>query len=219
MSRSIRVGFLLLAAFALCASGAYANIPSPELSNIPDCLTLSPGPRVGGNPIGGFLCHVEGALGGVNGSFVEVEVSPDADILVAWCQGQAHPIQQDFTDANGDVLFEWQGGGCVDPDEFFGNSFIVQVRADGIVLDEPAISSPDVVDSAGRTATDDNYVLCEGGTTVVGLSDAVYHTRPIKLGLADKCTKFTPPFDDPVGLDDAVFVTPYIKASAFCVCS
>ena len=58
MSRSIRVSMLFFLALAFMATGAVANIPTPELSDVPDCITLSPGPRyiAEGNPIGGFLC-------------------------------------------------------------------------------------------------------------------------------------------------------------------
>ena len=52
----------------------------------------------------------------------------------------------------------------------------------------------------------------------VSLSDAVFHTRPIKLGLREACTKFTPPFNGNVAVADAVFLTPYIKAGTKCDC-
>ena len=52
----------------------------------------------------------------------------------------------------------------------------------------------------------------------VNLSDAVFHTMPIKLGLREPCTKFTPPFNGAVGVGDAVFLTPYVKAGRLCNC-
>jgi len=230
MSRLIRVSFVAL--LAICAAGAYANVPSPTLSNIPDAITLSPGSRYASNPIGGFTVHVEGALGPVSGSFVEVEVSPDADLLVSWCQAgiwggaQPHPILTGFTDANGNRTFTYFGGSCLDPDDFFGSTFIAQVRADGIVLDEPFMNSPDVVNSNGKKATDTPPaggarrcdLVAAINVAQVSLSDAVFHTRPIKLGLRERCTKFTPPFNGAVAVNDAVFLTPYIKNGNKCNC-
>jgi hypothetical protein len=230
MSRLIRVSFVAL--LAICAAGAYANVPSPTLSSVPDAITLSPGARYNLNPIGGYTVHVEGPLGPVNGSFVEVEVSPDADLLVSWCQAgtwggaQVHPILTGFTDANGNKTFTYFGGSCLDPDDFFGATFIAQVRADGIVLDEPFINSPDAVNSSGKKATDEpptgGIKRCDLVALVnvsqVSLSDAVYHTRPIKLGLRERCSKFTPPFNGTVQVNDAVFLTPYIKNGNKCNC-
>ena len=206
----------------------------PNLSVVPDALTLSPGLRYPSNPIGGFTIHVEGPLGPVEGSFVEVEVASDADLLVSWCRapfggtaGQVHPILTGFSDANGNVTFEVYGGGCLDPDDFFGATFILQVRADGIVLDEPYINSPDAVDYQGHKATDGppegGARRCDPapeGTSVaaVSLSDAVFHTPAIKMGLREHCTKFTPPFNGAVGVSDAVFLTPYVKNGNVCKC-
>jgi hypothetical protein len=238
MSRLIRVSFVAL--LAICAAGAYANVPSATLSSVPDAINLSPGIRYASNPIGGYTVHVEGALGPVSGSFVEVEVSPDADVLVSWCQAgtwggaQVHPVLTGFTDANGNKTFTYFGGSCLDPNDFFGATFIAQVRADGIVLDEPFINSPDVVNSSGKKATDEpptgGIKRCDLVASVnvsqVSLSDAVFHTRPIKLGLREACSKFTPDagsaprltFSGPVGVSDAVFLTPYIKNGNKCNC-
>jgi hypothetical protein len=236
MSRLIRISFLALA-IGVCATGAFANIPVPELSDVPDAIVLSPGVRYGGNPIGGFTVTVAGTLGPVNGSFVEVEVSPDADVIVSWCAaphggggGQAHPLLSGFTNASGVVSFQFFGGACLNPDDFFGATYIAQVRADGIPLDEPFITSPDAVNASGKKATTDSthpgVKRCDtqglNQVAQVSLSDAVYHTAPIKRALAvdqgGRCTKFTPPFNSPVGVADAVFLTPYIKNANFCIC-
>ena len=231
MSRLIRLTFV--AVLEICASGASANIPSPTLSSIPDAITLSPGTRFTANPIGGFTAHVEGPLGPVSGAFVEIEVSPEADALVSWCIGntkptpgfptQVHPLLTGFTDANGNVSFTYYGGGCLDHTNFGGATFITQVRSDGIVLDEPFINSPDAVDAMGKKATDgggqrrcDTVNLIP--TAQVSLSDAVFHSRPIKLGLREPCTKFTPPFNGAVSVADATFLTPYIKLGRKCSC-
>jgi hypothetical protein len=52
----------------------------------------------------------------------------------------------------------------------------------------------------------------------VNLADAVFHTGPVKLGLQELCSKMTPPYRNPVGVFDAVVMTPYIKSGRFCVC-
>ena len=232
--RVLAIGLLLTIATAPSVIAGTDQDWFINLSNVPDAITLSPGVRYASNPIGGFTIHVEGRLGPVQGSFVEVEVSPDADLLVSWCRapfggasGQSHPILTGFTDGNGNVTFELYGGGCLNPNDFFGATFIAQVRADGLVLDEPFINSPDVVDNQGRKATDtppDGGALrcdpwAEGASVAaVSLSDAVFHTRGIKLGLRETCTKFTPPFNGAVGVSDAVFLTPYIKNGNLCKC-
>jgi hypothetical protein len=225
MSRLIRISFLVVTAVALCAAGAYANIPQADLSDVPDVITLSPGMGYTGNPIGEFAIHVEGTVTGVASAFVEVEISPDADVLVAWCVGQAHPLITGTADGSGDITFTINGGGCIDPAEFFGATFIAQVRADGVVLEEVAMVSPDAVNSQGRVPTDFEVNNCEdtggGPETVVGLSDAVFHTRPIKLGEQEICSKSTSPFfgtGSEVNLTDAVNLTPYIKNSNVCAC-
>jgi hypothetical protein len=231
MFRLIRLSFVAL--LTISASRASANIPSPTLSSVPDAISLSPGTRFSTNPIGGYLVHVEGVLGPISGAFVEVEVSPDADLLVSWCIGntkpspgyptQVHPLLSGFTDANGDVSFQYYGGGCLTPSDFSGAAFIAQVRANGIVLDQPFINSPDAVDSFGKKPTDDpaqrRCDLVAGiSMAQVSLSDAVFHSRPIKLGLREPCTKFTPPFNGSVDISDATFLTGYIKLGRKCAC-
>jgi len=232
----VRVGRMVTAALLLMAlpRASRAGTDGLILSNVPDVMTLSPGARYTSNPIGGFTVHIEGRLGPVSGSLVEVEVSPEADVLVSWCRapyggaaGQVHPILSGLTDVNGNVTFEVYGGGCLDPNQYLGATFIVQVRAEGIVIDEPAINSPDAVDQQGRRATDappeGGAARCDlgpGGTPVasVSLSDAVYHGAAIKLGARQICTKFTPPFNGSVGVSDATFLTPYIKNGNVCNC-
>jgi len=230
MSRLTRISFLLVMVLAVTTTGALANIPSPELSSVPDRLTLGLGatfplkPGVGSsptvdNPIGTFNVHVAGPAGAVGGSFVEVEIAPDIDGLVAWCVGQTHPVLSGFADGNGDITFAFQGGGCIIRGSFPHTSFIAQVRADGIVLKEPDISSPDAVNSNGKKPTTvPRGNNCIGGVTSAGLSDGVFHTRPIKQNLIEPCTKFSSPYNAPVALLDAVYVSPYIKLGRSCTC-
>ena len=66
--------------------------------------------------------------------------------------------------------------------------------------------------------TDLGASICTNGMTSAGLSDAIFHTPPIKLALAEPCSKFSLPFGDPVGLEDAVILTPYIKTGVTMAC-
>jgi hypothetical protein len=224
MSRLTRVSFLLVMAVAMCSTVALANIPSPELSNVPDAITLSTGAPFVGNPIGSFLVNVQGSLGAVNGALVEVEISAQADALIAWCQGHTPPLFSGFSNASGNITFNFQGGGCIEPNAWqgppqLGPTFIGQVRADGVILDEVYIVSPDAVNNNGKLPTTAPIGRnCIAGSTQVGLADGVFHTRSIKLGLVNICTKMTPPFNAAVGVLDAVYITPYVKQSKFCTC-
>jgi hypothetical protein len=211
----------------LAATGAWANIPDPNLSDVPDGLTVSPG-TLHGN-IGTYSVQIQGPLGPVTGAAVIVEVAPDAAALVAWCVGQVQPIQMAATNGAGVASFTWKGGGCMDPDgPYLFNTYIVQVRADNVVMAEPYISSPDVVNTQGRRATEIEMPVYEmqpdsTWSTEAGLADAVEHTAPIQLGLTERCSKLSPDpitgsFLAPVGLSDAVELTPYIQEGTFCHC-
>jgi hypothetical protein len=245
MSRFYRVSLVTLS-LLVCASAALANVPSPENSSVPDAIVLSPGIRYTGNPIGLYVLTARtGANAVIPNGFVEIEISPAADGIVAWCSDfgspsppQARGLITGTTDVNGVASFQFYGGGCLDPADFNGASYIAQVRVNGIVLEEPFINSPDVVNALGKKATDtpppDGVKRCDqkcllhppftcppGEFTMVSqvsLSDAVFHTRPIKLGQRELCSKFTPPFTASVALADAVALTPYVKNNNFCRC-
>jgi hypothetical protein len=210
---------LLAAAFSMVATGAFANIPDPVLSDAPEMITVTP------NANFGYTVTVEGQLGPVNGAFVELEVNPLLDPLVAWCTGQVHPIITGVTAPDGTVTFLIGGGGCIDNDAGTNAPFIAEISADGIVLGNARINSPDITNSSGERATEDRAngdppaSNCDAGSTTVGLSDAVEHTPAISQGLVEPCSNFTgPDFDDPVSLPDAVIVTPYITAGFTCGC-
>lgn len=245
MSRLFRISLVALSLLG-CASAALANVPSAENSSVPDAIVLSPGPRFTSNPVGLYVLTARsGANAVIPNAFVEIEISPAADAIVGWCSDfgspsppQARGLITGTTDVNGVATFEFYGGGCLDPSAFNGPTYIAQVRVNGIVVEEPFINSPDAVNSAGKKATDspppegakrcDQKCLlhppftCPPGeftmVSQVSLSDAVFHTRPIKLGQLETCTKFTPPFNGLVQLADAVAVTPYVKNNNFCRC-
>ena len=211
----------LLALLSLVATVvvSWGDLPPLPQTAVPTVITLSPGPRFASNPIGGYTVHVEGPLGPTQGVQIEVEISPEADALVAWCDGQTHPIQVRFTDVNGNATFQFLGGGCVVPEDVPGAAYVAEVRFDGIAQAvHPYITSPDVVMSNGQRPAAPGGA-CENGQSIVTLSDASYFTRPIKLGLIDRCSKFTPPFNSHVQLSDAVFLMPYVKSGSNCSCN
>lgn len=232
MSRLIRASILFVAAIGLCATGSFANIPDPDLSSVPGYLTVTPksNAQVGLTDFE-FTVVVEGQGGPVANALVEVEFSPAGDALITWCDGQTHPLVAGVTDANGEATFTFRGGGCVTLASFGGPTFIWQVRANGIVLNEGGVNSPDAVDATGRTVTQNNQNTPPSGYTpncdlvppvtgnpsaTVGLADAVYHTPPISLGQVNACTKYTPPFDAAVGLGDAQLLTPFVRQAGTC---
>lgn len=111
------------------------------------------------------------------------------------------------------------GAGCIDLARFEEAPYILEVRAYGIVVGSPQLNSPDVVNSGGMLPTELGTSICEDGQTRVGLSDAVFHTGPVKRALVEPCSKFTPPFDGPVSLADAVIITDYVLRGPSAACN
>jgi hypothetical protein len=208
---------------------AAAKPPYPDLSIVPDMITIAPD--------GSFSCRVviEGTAGPVPGSYVEIEFSPEATALIAWTvpipPGADTPVTgpgggllfAGSTDANGEVTFHIAGGGCVaqknnaEPVE----PYIAQVRADNILMNEPGVNSPDAVNADGQLPEFLGYSICDPGTatTAVGLADALYHTPSIKTGEEEICTNFTgPDYSDGIGLADAGLLTPYVKGGTTGTC-
>ena len=208
---------LLVFAMALCAVASAAVAGPclvPECSEIPKTILVSPD--------GSLPCHLRILCCEdlpINGAFVEIEFGPEADALIAWAPGQAHPVISGLTDSNGEVTFFIAGAGCVDDSRLNPLSFVAQIRIDGIVVAEPSVvNSPDAVDDQGMLPTDIGTSICENGITVVGLSDAVFHTTPIKNGLVEPCTRLTGDPSEPVTLEDAILITPYIKTGVIGSC-
>src|SRR5262245_13405924 len=98
------------------------GIPALATSTVPDRITLSPGPRIPGNPIGGYTVVVNDAFGApCAGAGVSIVFSPGADGLIAWCVGQPHPaLPMAFTDVFGTVTIDILGGGCIHPNPWPG---------------------------------------------------------------------------------------------------
>jgi hypothetical protein len=152
------------------------------------------------------------------GALVEVEFSPEADALLGWAIGQVHPIISAVTDSQGVVTFQIAAAGCVLPEHIPNAPWVAQVAADHVVLQQPIVVSPDVVNSLGQLPVQAGGSICEEGVTTVGLSDAVFHTKAITSGLVEPCSNFTDPFDDPVGIGDAVILTQYIRQGVQATC-
>lgn len=208
MARFVRIG--LLAAIALCvAAAAFANIPNPALSQVPDAITIAPDGSIGYN------VTVNGSQGPVVGAQVQLRFTAQSDGLICWCSGQVHPTISAITNGAGQVTFFVAGGGCVEEGETT-NPTVCQVFADGVELKQIFVNSPDVQNSQGQKVTDTGYV--SDGVCEVGAGDAVYHTGPIVNATVDFCSNFTGPnFDDAVQLGDAIILTPFVIAGTSCV--
>jgi hypothetical protein len=219
----------------LLAAQAHGQVDALT-SIIPDCITIAPGTVFVGNPIGSYSVTVNNVDGApVPGATVTLTFDPGVIPLIAWCGGVppgAPPgTLVGVTDAVGLVtLGPIMGGGCVITPVCGGvGGAVATVTVEGTAVDpgifvEPVfcINSPDAVDLTGFLpacpAVDPPSNNCMAGVTGAALGDAVFHTAPIKFGLASVCTKFAPPFDGPVALIDAVLLTPYIKVGVICPC-
>ena len=194
-------------------------LPDPELSEVPDCITITPDGSfeyrvtVMGSDLG-VPC------GPLPGLLVEIEFLPVANSMIAWRVGQPNPVVAAVTDLNGDARFYLEGGGCVLDTQVAGcvNQAVARVSAGVVLADVLCVNSPDAVDGSGTLPACAPTTTCSGGITTVGLSDAVYHTNSIAGGLPDRCSKFVESFDAPVGLADAVIVTAYVLLGSTCPC-
>ena len=221
--------FLVSASFCLPFASALAQV-DPATSLIPECMTLSPGPRYAGNPIGGYRVVVNDALGApVAGAEVTVTFTAGAAPLIAWCGGGGPPLLTGFTAADGSIMFDILGAGCIDPLEATQACAIPAANVDVVgpggvggafTVPISCVRSPDVVnETTAQLPSCPGTNTCNNGRTSINLSDLVYHTYPIKVQAPDPCTKITPPWDGGVGLTDFVYLTPYFRAPAGCGCS
>jgi hypothetical protein len=185
--------------------------PDPFCGNVPRAITITPDGSAPFKVVVAFW--IQGFCQRRANALVEIYFGPGVRELLSLPPDQSVPIIG-YTDPNGEVTFYIRGGGCVDFNRFhppYPYSPIAQVMADGIVLEEPMINSPDAVDRSGSLPTESDTNTCEDGVTEVGLADGVFHSRAIKRGLVEPCSKFIGPPTEPVGILDATFVTTYIK--------
>jgi hypothetical protein len=216
----MRVPFLLvcLSATLGIVSPVAADVPDPSCSIAPPAVTITPDGTAHFDVVARVWSWADQACHPVANAFIEIEFSPEADNLIAWAPGQPHPIVSGIADAEGKFSFTIRGAGCV-PKFFPGQiTYTTQIRYNGIVINEVGINSPDVVNNAGKLPLDLGHNICENGITQVSLSDAIFHTAPIKMGLVEECSRFTGPVTEPVTLADALFLTPYIKAGVVLTC-
>lgn len=224
MKYTVLLCLLALCGLAPASRPVHADVPIPPVQLIPGALTIASDGFV---PWGGFEIEVHDLDDlPYPGALVELRFDPgtvpNSEGLVAWAVGQARPLVSGVTDVNGRCTFYIQGSGCISSAAYQGTTVPVQIFADGILLAEIPINSPDAVNSAGLLPTDTNGSRpngasnCEDGHSEVGISDAVFHTQAITAGLTEFCSNFTEPFDDAVNLADAVIIASYVTTgSAF----
>jgi hypothetical protein len=190
-------------------------------SEIPDCITVAP-PLPGGPEFEYVVRAVDLVFGPVPGATVLLEFYPDAIPLLAWCGGVPTPTLTEITDPNGFATFKIHASGCVVTPSCALAAAVVSISHPTYGFHYEVlycINSPDVVgDPGGYPSSCPPRSTCPSGNTGVGLSDAVYFTPPISLGLVDPCTDFAPPYGGPIDVSDAVVLTPYIILGSFCPC-
>ncbi len=218
---SILVAAVLLVPLAgSAAPGATGSIPDPSLSQVPDVVTTTPD---GSFEVTARIVNVAGPVAGVD---VDLHFSDEATALLAWIDpvpatadvpvhlettpGEPYRDYRQVSDADGFVHFHIAAGGCVRFQDLQSAPYVIQVRAAGVLLAECDVNSPDVVNAQGQLATDLGHSICLDGNTGVGLADASYHATAITQALVQRCSKFTAPYDGPVGLADTVILADYV---------
>lgn len=206
---------LLLATGMIPAVPGWTQIPTPDCNEISPQLVVTPD---GSIPFQVRLRTGSSCNTTVPNAQVRLVFNDAADALIAWPPGQDHPVITGTTDVTGQVTFHVAAAGCVDFHRFQGD-FVVQVWAEDVLIAEVSVVGPDAVNSEGLLPTDLGTSICEDGISSVSLSDAVFHSRSIKSALVEPCSKLTGNPADPVNLDDAVALTPFIKSGAYIDCS
>lgn len=194
----------MLLALGLAGAGlAAANPPVPSRSTVPNVLVSPDGTLE-------YVVTVMGDAGPLDSAVVRLSFSPQASALVCWCTGQTKPIIEAVTDASGQASFFIAGGGCLNPDSV-ASPPVVEVSANGVLLRDVGVVSPDVVDKEGFLATQgwNPGIFC-----TAGLSDAARHTSPISSGHYDFCTDVDSDMD--CDIEDAVVITPVLASGAAC---
>ena len=220
---NLSIGCLLAAMacatlFSTHVSADLFKPPVPELSTVPDCVTLSPTGALA------YKVTIIGTGGPVNASRIEIRFNVPGDTLTCWCSTVVDPgpvpVTHSFfanTNSSGEATFFLRGGGCIERNlaAIPGNAdYAGEVFADGVKFAEFGTVSPDAVDNAGRLPTSTLSLWDPAGACATGLSDAVQHTTPLSTAVYEWCTDLN--CDNAVGVADAVLLTPFLANAASC---
>jgi hypothetical protein len=186
----------------LMTSSAFAGIPDPALSTVPNVIYEPSGSTE-------YKVIVVGSSGPIDNALVRIVFSDEADTLVCWCVSQDHPVIEATTNINGEASFFIGAGGCLEPAQL--STPPVTVYADGVLLAQVGAVSADVGDDSGRLPHEG---WNPGATCGVSLSDAIYFTDPITTGTYDFCSDLDS--NGAVDVTDAVIITPPITLGYFC---
>lgn len=209
MARFFRTS-LLLAAAALVASGAMANIPDPDLSTVPQMITTQPNLLLTLNTV-----VVVGGQGPITGATVDLIMVNNSADLLCWCPGETPDSWSEVTDGSGTCNFDIAGGGCVDEDRF--EDQVSELYADGILMYRPGFNSVDILDNGGNLATDANYDPATDGVCAVNSGDASYFGSALLGSVFEPCTKFNgQALTFPTNAGDLAVFTPHILGSSSC---
>jgi len=176
----------ILALFGLIvtATPAFAGIPDPALSTIPNVIA-SPNGTVP------YRVTIVGQGGPVADAVVQLRYRAAAEGAACWCTAQGHPVIGATTNPSGVATFNVAGGMCLNP-AIVAGGVVVEVFVNDIKLKEVGQVSPDVA-------------ALPSGSCEVGLSDAVDFTAPLATNTYGYC--FDLNSDGAVGLTDAVIFT------------
>lgn len=202
MGRRMRT-LVALAAGLVLAGTAWAGEPDPSFSTVPNVL-CTPGGTLE------YVVNVASSEGPIDSAIVQLDFSTEAAGLMCWCTGQAQPLIEAVTDANGDATFFIAAGGCLDPDSLT-TSPVVEVTANGFFIGNAGVVSPDAVDDAGNWPWAPWDPL---GNCTTGLSDVTRHTGPIKSGVYHYCSDFDS--DGGITISDAVLATGAFSSGDAC---
>lgn len=214
----LRKVLMLAACGALAVGVASANVPDPNLSNVPECLVVAPG---NAGTFDDYSVTIVGSGGPLNGSLVQIRFNAVGDTLTCWCSSNAGPRPYVFsgnTNGSGIATFQIRAGGCIEKGlaAIPGNSdFAGEIYADGIRMQEFGTVSPDVTDSNGNRPTATGDVWNPAGSCATGLADAVEHGTPLGSGTStDWCSDMD--CNGVVGGTDGVRLTPFLGQAISC---
>jgi hypothetical protein len=211
----LRRGVTLALMGMAVASIASANVPDENLSNVPNCLGISPTGALT------YTVTIIGSGGPITASAVSLRFTTAGDTLICWCNTVPGPrprvIAMPATNGVGVSSIGITAGGCIEynlaaipgPLDFAGEVF-----ADNVKMQEFGTVSPDAVDTAGRLPTNTSSLWDPAGACAVGLADGVQHTTPLSTATYEWCTDVN--CDDVVGLSDATILTPFLAGAASC---